>query len=62
MGIFGVPGHLGPHIIYRWNRLDPRTHASPGQLARLRSHARARREKLDMVAKLKLNMVANLKD
>ena len=24
------------------------------------SHARARREKLDMVAKLKLNMVANL--
>ena len=34
MGIFGVPGHLGPHIIYRWNRLDPGTRARPAHLAR----------------------------
>ena len=39
---FGVPGHLGPHVIYRWNRLDPGTRARPAHLAR----ARARREKL----------------
>ena len=41
MGIFGVPGHLGPHIIYRWNRLDPGTRARPADLARTRARARA---------------------
>ena len=36
-GILGVPGHLGPHVIYRWNRLDPGTRARPAHLARARA-------------------------
>ena len=38
----------------------PQDSREPGA-TRARARARARREKLDMVAKLKLNMVANLK-
>ena len=53
--LLGVSRHLGPHVGYRWNRLDPGIRASRPELAR------ARRKKLYMVAKLKLNMVANLK-
>ena len=42
--ILGVPGHLGPHVGYRWNRQDPGTRTPPDHLVRVSVHLK--REKL----------------